>query len=940
MKNLLSIFAAVIGLCVVVSATIINVPADQATIQLGIDASANGDTVLVQPDTYFENINFNGHNIVLGSLYLTAEDTSYISQTIIDGDSAGTVVTFETYEDTTAIITGFTIQHGRSGVGGGIICENASPKIIFNSIIYNSADLYNNKRGGGIYCAWSDAIISFNNISDNYSRSGGGIYVADSNPLISNNRINSNIGYNWGGGIGLSMSNSIISNNIIEGNTAEEGGGIRVSGSSSLISNKIRGNTAVLGGGIYMRWSSSTLICENTVKDNYAEQGGGFYCYHSNPQFDNNLIVENQADSSGGGFYFNQTTNFELTNNNITNNSSNAGAGGIMCDSNSAVVINNCIIRGNSGQQAATDITSILEIEYSNVESGFTGDGNIDTDPLFRDPANGDYHLMAIVCGDPYDSPCIDAGNPVITDTLIDCSWGLGTSHSDMGAYAGGLVSITNITRNVPGEYLSIQEAIDACVDRDTVLVQPGLYVENINFKGRNIVLASLYLTTGDTSFISSTIIDGDSSGSVVTMEFGEDSTTVLTGFTIQNGYAENGGGVYCFSCEPDIYRNKICYNTAENGGGLYGRSSRLQLTSCVIFENIAEKGGGTYAYGNPPIIDSCVIENNTAIEGGGVYRDAYITNSIISSNTAENGGGIYGSHSPSIYTSIIDQNSASVNGGGIYVSNHENIVSCIISSNTAGQNGGGIYANGGYPCPYIASCLFTENRADGNGGAIDYHAFDAFLQILHSTFYRNVAQDTGGAINGSFDQVQIYNCIFWADSASQMNELHDYVGGVNYCDIQGGWEGYGNIDCPPLFCDPDSGNFNLAENSCCAGAGEDGTDIGAYGVGCPAIIYEYLPGDANMYNGIWPPMVIGGDVTYLVSYFRGPVTAPPCLLDGFWASSDANGDCVIIGSDVTKLVNYFRGQTSLSYCHEYPPAWLTTDDCPTEAPPGWPNCE
>ena len=54
--------------------------------------------------------------------------------------------------------------------------------------------------------------------------------------------------------------------------------------------------------------------------------------------------------------------------------------------------------------------------------------------------------------------------------------------------------------------------------DGDTILVQPGTYVENIDFSGRNIVLGSLFLTTGDTTYIAQTIIDGDSSGSVVTI--------------------------------------------------------------------------------------------------------------------------------------------------------------------------------------------------------------------------------------------------------------------------------------------------------------------------------------------------------------------------------------------------------------------------------------
>jgi hypothetical protein len=125
--------------------TIINIPADYPTIQQGIDASIDGDTVLVQPGTYVENINFNGHNIVLGSLFLTTGDTSYIAQTVIDGDSAGTVVAFENGEDSTTAIdlppinrssfrvsilytdwTGEGGQDGSQAIIGGEHCPEAS----------------------------------------------------------------------------------------------------------------------------------------------------------------------------------------------------------------------------------------------------------------------------------------------------------------------------------------------------------------------------------------------------------------------------------------------------------------------------------------------------------------------------------------------------------------------------------------------------------------------------------------------------------------------------------------------------------------------------------------------------------------------------------------------------------------------------------------------
>ncbi len=124
----------------------------------------------------------------------------------------------------------------------------------------------------------------------------------------------------------------------------------------------------------------------------------------------------------------------------------------------------------------------------------------------------------------------------------------------------------------------------------------------------------------------------------------------------------------------------------------------------------------------------------------------------------------------------------------------------------------------------------------------------------------------------------------------------------------------------------------------------EDGSTCGTYDhetgwSGCSVTTtYEYLPGDANMAAGSWPPNVIGADVTYLVNYFRA--IAAPCLVGGFYNSADANGDCSVIGADVTYLVQYFRGANELHYCPDYEPTWQNSGDLPAEAPDGWPNCE
>ncbi|MCF7913395.1 MAG: hypothetical protein K9M99_12785 [Candidatus Cloacimonetes bacterium] len=126
----------IILICIFISLTIlcfadtINVPDDQSTIQNGINAAVDGDTVLVQPGTYLENINFSGKNIRLTSLYSTMQDTSYISDTVIDGNQNGTVVLINSGENSDAVISGLTITNGNSPTGGaGMYIENSAPTL-------------------------------------------------------------------------------------------------------------------------------------------------------------------------------------------------------------------------------------------------------------------------------------------------------------------------------------------------------------------------------------------------------------------------------------------------------------------------------------------------------------------------------------------------------------------------------------------------------------------------------------------------------------------------------------------------------------------------------------------------------------------------------------------------------------------------------------------
>ena len=409
-----------------VSATIINVPADYDTIQVAINASADGDTVLVADGHYYERINFYGKGILLTSEFMLDDDTIHIQNTIIDADTSvlgvadtGSVVCFVNSEDSTSVIKGFTIQNGIGIIdnynnrwGGGIYCFiNSSPTISNNTIIGNSANYY----GGGIGCSQSSPTINNNTISENSASSGGGIYCGyNSSPTIGNNTISGNSANQYGGGILCIESSSTISNNTISGNSAVyDGGGIFCIASSPTISN-------------------------NTISGNSADHGGGISCWNSSPTISNNTISGNSAVYNGGG---------------------------ICCDDSYPVVVNT-ILWANIADSGSNEIylssTSSISITYSDIQDTlWPGEGNISVDPLFGD---ADFHLQdSIDCGDIYYSPCIDTGDPDISDSLLDCEHGLGTILSDMGAYGGDNTGWTGIEDNndddlfIPKEFMLSQ---------------------------------------------------------------------------------------------------------------------------------------------------------------------------------------------------------------------------------------------------------------------------------------------------------------------------------------------------------------------------------------------------------------------------------------------------------------------------------------------------
>jgi len=214
----------------------------------------------------------------------------------------------------------------------------------------------------------------------------------------------------------------------------------------------------------------------------------------------------------------------------------------------------------------------------------------------------------------------------------------------------------------VPDKYSSIQTAINNSYDGSIVLVKPGTYYENIDFQGKEITLSSLIIINNNQDFINSTIIDGNNNSHVVKFENNEDLNSVLSGFTIRNGFAQGdfpsncGGGILCERSSPLLKNLIITENIAEGeGGGISCYQSAEPLIHNVsIINNTAGIGGGISCYNNssPSLINVLIANNQTDQCAGGIYAlnsSIILENVTVTQNVSNLGAGFYGIYCGSI---------------------------------------------------------------------------------------------------------------------------------------------------------------------------------------------------------------------------------------------------------------------------------------------------
>ncbi len=218
-----------------------------------------------------------------------------------------------------------------------------------------------------------------------------------------------------GGGIYCKSSSPIITSNIISGNSAtRDGGGIYCSYASlTITNNSITNNSAYYGGGIYCEKLYPTII-NNTISNNSATLcGGGINCfYDAHPTIINSIISNNVSISNGGGItcHDSPTTIIHCT---VVGNTTGNLGGGFKSHHSYPIITNTIFWDNQAPDTPEISIDTNCTVTYCDIKGGYTGKGNIELDPLFIDPANGDFHLQQDPPQAGYpDSPCVNAGYP------------------------------------------------------------------------------------------------------------------------------------------------------------------------------------------------------------------------------------------------------------------------------------------------------------------------------------------------------------------------------------------------------------------------------------------------------------------------------------------------------------------------------------------------
>lgn len=626
---------------------------------------------------------------------------------------------------TQSLIEGFTITKGKAAApetaGGGLFCENS--KLLIKKCIFE------NNRGensGAVKCSYST--IGFQDcqfIGNQSGYLGGAIRLYYSNfdfinCLFRQNRADS------GGAISVYCpelgTTANIYNCIFLENHAAAGSGIDYIGVELNITNcTFTGNQTTKQGGVIAKYCSYLYdigylnIANCVFWDNPSPEG--IQIESPDPStlriidIRYSIIQDGENAVSKG---FNLTVNWD---------DSNSSTNPLLTPDGHLQSLSPCI---NNGDPNAAFIT--VENDYdgearicgNHIDIGADEFVDVDMDnlPDFWEK----YYFTAIRIYDANDNPDQDnwlnateynqGNNPLYktSDYFVDPY--LGNNTWD------GLAPVWD---GQHGPKATIQNAINQAGyhDQDRVILAPGVYQgdgnRDLDYGGRSITVRSK--SPDDPNTVSGTIIDcqGDSNephrGFI--FQCSENEEAVVDGITIINGYAGEGGAVYCEPYStPTFLRCIFKENEADDGGAIYGCNGKI--IDCIFSDNTALSYGGGLCDCSAIVINSSFL-NNSAVIGGGIANGVcQIINCVIEANQASIGGGVVLQMGGSVINSFINNNEAWETGGIIFAKTF--IQNCTIINNRSKRYPAGIssmYYHSSDP-PLVINCIIWGNLVEG----------------------------------------------------------------------------------------------------------------------------------------------------------------------------------------------------------------------------------
>jgi hypothetical protein len=904
MRSKVCILALAASAC---AAKIVRVPAQAPGLQAGIDAAADGDTVLAEPGTYFERIRFNGKRVTLGSRFIFSGDTSDIPATVIDAGGGGRAVSFVNAEGPGAVLTGFTIQNGSNGTGlegGGIFVDTSAAPCLRFLRVRNCRAEY----GGGLYCGpASHPLLEDVRFSGNSANSGGAAYFRETSDVVLRRVTADGNTVTWTGGAFLFQYGSAR----LDGVRIYDNGGAVSGGGVTLASVRI---------GL-----SDVAIVRNEAPGNgqYAGSGGGLYASESTVEFDSMARCNIHSNRAAVG-----SDLFAVRNSVIR------------------VVVDTFTVLVPTAAQA-----SPLKLFTFDIRTAKTNpqtdlfDYDVYVGPSGDDSANGRTPAEALkTITHALSSVLVDQQHPRILH-LLDGTYSPSANGERFPLVLPSFITLRGTDRTRVVLDAESQGRVITAVERSSIVLKRltvrggmaenggGVFCEHAGVRLDTIDVVwnragesggyggGLYIANGSNVQMTGVLIAHNRASMGGGMVLWSQTTTGLRSVTIRNNRASSdGGGMLSVSTAPLFDRNDRCSvyaNEAGRTGSDFNTDTRM-----TVFLDTFSVAVPTARYAYPADLYTFDIlhavsgqvaqdvyvspdgnDGNTGLSAGSPFRTVTHALSAIRADrehplTVHLGAGLYSPATngetfpirPDDYVSLAGESERDVvlnadsTGGVLYFEKKKGIrLENLTVTGGSTEWGGGVFCNGtalamdrvtvvrnsaaqgggialGWGSDAVLrNVTVADNRAVIGLGILVYESSPLFIQItvVGNRLGLGFNPDMAGFTVDGNARPRVFDSILRGNSGAQIGDFNILSEcDVTHSDIEGGWPGEGNIDRDPLFADSAALDFRLRPGSPCIDAG---TALWTSGQDTLA----FLPGSA--YQGAAPDMgacEFGADAT------------------------------------------------------------------------------